>query len=200
MKTEWTRETLQAFEKDIANTFNEGKIRAPVHLSGGNESVLIKLFERINPHDWVCGTWRAHFHSLLKGVSAGQLKQAILDGRSIALCFPQQKVICSALVAGIVPIALGLAWAAKRRGTGERVWCFVGDMAACAGLTGECARYARGHGLPLTLVVEDNGKSVATETLTSWGGETPTDVADTTYYYELKPWPHVGTGRWIHMQ
>ena len=31
------------FENDIANTFNEGKIRAPVHLYSNNENFLINF-------------------------------------------------------------------------------------------------------------------------------------------------------------
>ena len=199
MKTEWTPETLQAFEQDIADTFNAGKIKAPIHLSGGNEKALIQIFEKVQPNDWVAGTWRSHYHCLLKGVPADELKQAIVEGRSIALCFPEQRVICSALVAGIIPVALGLAWAAKRSGEAERVWCFLGDMAACTGLANECARYARGHGLPLTLVVENNFKSVATDTAASWGGYPRDWLADIEYTYSLS-WPHVGSGRWVHMQ
>lgn len=199
MKTDWTPETLIAFERDIEETFNRGEIRAPVHLAGGNEEVLIKIFETVLPGDWICGTWRFHYHCLLKGVPADDLKAAIVAGRSIALCFPEQKVICSAMVGGIVPIALGLAWAAKRAGRGERVWCFVGDMAATSGIYAECERYAVGHGLPLEIVVENNGLSVSTDTRAVWGMECGYFPEITEYEYKLDK-PHVGTGQWVHMQ
>ena len=38
---------LIAFENDIANDFNAGKIKAPVHLAGGNEQQLIDIFAGI---------------------------------------------------------------------------------------------------------------------------------------------------------
>ena len=38
---------LIKFENDIAETFNSGKIRAPIHLYSGNEKVLIKFFKKI---------------------------------------------------------------------------------------------------------------------------------------------------------
>ena len=199
MNTEWTIESLQAFEQDIADTFNRGEIRSPVHLSGGNERSLLDVFALVEPNDWVCATWRSHYHCLLKGVPADELKQAIIEGRSIALCWPHQRVICSAMVGGIIPVALGLAWAAKRDNKAERVWCFIGDMAECSGIASECSRYAEGHSLPLNIMIEDNGKSVATDTKISWGHAPPHTLGAYYYRYELG-WPHVGTGKWVHMQ
>ena len=196
MTIDWTPESLAEFEADIADTFNRGEIRAPIHLAGGNETELIKIFKRVRRQDWVCCTWRAHYHCLLKGVPADKLKAAIVDGRSIALCFPEYRIISSAMVAGIAPIAVGLAWAAKRRGSDERVWCFLGDMGASSGLAYECVKYAEGHSLPITFIVEDNGLSVSTDTAKSWGFKRG-DVVER-YDYKLG-WPHVGSGRWVHM-
>ena len=197
MNVDWTPESLLAFEQDILETFERGEIRAPVHLASGNELQLIDVFRNVAPRDWVCGTWRAHYHCLLKGVPAAELKAAIVAGRSIALCFPQHRVICSAMVGGIVPVALGLAWAAKRAESGDQVWCFVGDMCATGGLYHECLRYAEGHQLPINFVVEDNGKSVATDTETAWGERRPGFFPQMIHYqYELDR-PHVGTGKFV---
>jgi len=35
------------FEKDIKKIYETGKIRAPIHLSGNNEDILIKIFKKI---------------------------------------------------------------------------------------------------------------------------------------------------------
>lgn len=165
-----------------------------MHLAKGNEVRLLEIFEEVRDGDWVCSCWRSHYHCLLAGVPAEEVQAAILDGRSIALCFPKYRVICSALVGGIAPIALGLAWAAKRRGSDEHVWVFLGDMAARGGLYHECVQYASGHALPITFVIEDNGLSVNTGTDKSWGTEHKLDVR--TYSYKLLV-PHVGTGTFV---
>ena len=47
------KENLIEFENEIASIFNEGKIRAPIHLYSGNEDFLINFFKRVNPQDWV---------------------------------------------------------------------------------------------------------------------------------------------------
>jgi TPP-dependent pyruvate/acetoin dehydrogenase alpha subunit len=172
-------EELIAFEKDIAQIFESGQIKAPVHLHGGNEQYLIDIFKYIKPTDWVCSTHRSHYHALLKGVPPEWVKKEILNGHSITLCNSGYKFITSAIVGGIIPIAVGLAMA------GERVWCFVGDMASETGIFHECIKYATGQKLPITFVVEDNGMSV----------ETPTDKV-WRYSYQ-RTFPHQGSGRWV---
>src|SRR5262252_6831964 len=95
---------LRAFEEEIAQEFAAGNIRAPVHLAAGNETALIEIFERVKPDDWVLCSWRSHYHALLKGVPRHEVKAAIMAGHSISLCFPQYKVLSSAIVGGIAPI------------------------------------------------------------------------------------------------
>jgi pyruvate dehydrogenase E1 component alpha subunit len=187
---------LKAFEQRVADAYNAGAIRAPVHLAGGNERQLIEVFQDIGHDDWVCGAWRMHYHCLLKGVPEDQLMADIVDGRSITLNYPEHRIITSAIVGGIIPIALGLAKAIKMAGGAERVWCFVGDMTATTGIFAECHRYAFGHGLPLNIMVEDNGKSVRTPTRATWGdGWPPTHIVGR-YCYDL-PWPHAGAGQHV---
>ena len=43
----WSSDSLRAFEADIANLFNIGEIRAPIHLSDGNEIQMIEIFQEI---------------------------------------------------------------------------------------------------------------------------------------------------------
>lgn len=194
-----TPEDLIAFEKDIAAEFEAGKIKAPVHLAGGNESKLIEIFKDIRAEDWVLCQWRSHYHCLLKGVPAAEVKAAIISGRSIALCFPEYRVLSSAIVGGIAPIAGGLAWSIKRRGGSEKVYAFVGDMTAEAGIFSESLRYSHGHDLPVRFIIEDNGKSVCTNTKEVWGDPRLMDKLESLhgyYRYDLS-WPHVGTGKWV---
>ena len=103
------KKDLILFEEEIATLFNSGKIRAPVHLYKGNEEKIINVFKNIKKNDWVFCSWRSHYQCLLKGVPAKEVKDEILDGRSISLCFPKYKIFSSALVGGVLPIAVGTA-------------------------------------------------------------------------------------------
>lgn len=188
-----TPDDLIAFEAIIAEEFNAGKIPYPVHLSDGNEDQLIEIFENIGPDDWVFGSWRMHYHALLKGVSQQDLRAAICRGESMALNFPTQRVFGSAIVGGIIPIALGVAASIVMRSSQDKVWCFVGDMTFETGIFHECDKYAANHDLPINFVLEDNGISVLTDTDEVWGGKTDPHT-QYCYKYESK-WPHAGAGQ-----
>lgn len=201
MAVRYTPEELIEFENNIAQEFNQAKIRAPVHLYNGNEQQIIDVFEKhnIGDEDWVLASWRSHYQCLLKGVDPRELKQAILDGRSISLCFKKEKVFSTAIVGGQLPIATGLALSIKRTGGKGRVFCFMGDMTSETGIAHESIKYARNHKLPIHFIVEDNSKSVCTDTKKTWGAEELTyeNISDeyVTYYkYSLDKYPHAGAG------
>ncbi len=207
---------ITAFEMAIASEFNRGTIKAPIHLDGGNEAQLHAYFsQNFTPGDWICCSWRAHAKALLAGVPPEEVHAEVMAGRSITLCFPKYQVISSAIVGGILPIALGLAMGAKRRRSGENVHCFVGDMTARGGQFHECRQLAIGHDLPITFIVENNGKSVKTDTEAAWGspssflpGDDPTEIdrtgmlrsklsLKTVCFSYTTTYPHSGTGTWI---
>jgi len=195
----WTPEELIAFEEDIAAEFNAAKIKAPVHLYSGNEQEMIGIFQRVRPEDWVLCSWRSHYQCLLKGVPPEEVKAEIMAGHSITLNFPEQRVLSSAIVTGVLPIAVGLGMGIARDGGSERVWCFLGDMTSETGSAHECIKYVRNHRLPVHFVIEDNGKSVCTDTRETWAADRLTyegvnDPYVTFYQYETK-YPHAGAGQ-----
>lgn len=187
---------LIAFEESIAEEFNAGKILYPVHLESGNEDQLINVFKSVRPNDWIFVSWRGHSKALLKGVPPEELRAAIHRGESMALRFDQYRVYGSAIVGGTVPIALGTALAIKRSGADERVWLFVGDMAAESGIVYEAIKYADNFQLPLTVIIEDNGVSVCTKTKEAWGFLSPAYLSTRSirFKYQSK-WPHAGAGQ-----
>lgn len=192
----WDVNGLIEFERKIADYWESGKIRGPIHLSGGNEDSLIEIFKRIKSSDWVFSTWRSHYHCLLKGISADWLEKEILEGRSITIVNKDEKFYSSAIVGGIIPIAVGVAMSNKMKGINETVWCFVGDMTFETGTFMENYKYAKNFDLPIRFVVEDNEVSTNTPTIDAWGNKTeaPEDVI---WYKYKKEWPHYGTGKWV---
>jgi len=160
---------LMAFEEEVSAAMNAGKIHTPTHLCGGNEAQLIKIFKNVQRDDWVFATYRNHYHALLHGVPQEVVMRQIIQGRSMTPCYPGYRFFTSALVGGCLPIAVGVAAAIKRRHEKNKVWCFVGDMAATTGAFHEAMSYADGHDLPITFVVEDNGLSCDTPTKEVWG-------------------------------
>ncbi len=193
-----TAEELIAFETEIAETFNAAKIRAPVHLYYGNEAEIIEVFRDVRPEDWVMCSWRSHYQCLLKGVPPEKVKVEILAGRSISLCFPEYRVVSSAMVGGILPIAVGAAMGLKQRGEKGRVHCFMGEMTSETGIAHECIKYSTNHQLPIRFIVEDNGKSVCTNTREAWNQPVLTYEGTrhplVVYYKYQSKYPHAGAG------
>ena len=196
----YTEQELIDFETEIGECFNNGMIKAPVHLYSGNETQIIDIFKNINDEDWVFCTWRSQYQCLLKGVPKDRLRQDILDGKSITLCYSDFNIYSSAIVTGSIPISVGVALDKKLKNESGHVWCFVGDMASETGTFFENWKYAVNHDLPVTFVVEDNNKSVCTNTRKVWN-------ASEIYFSESKPkvlyyqyqskYPHAGAGKRI---
>jgi len=196
--SEWTVEGLIAFESKIADLFNNGVIRAPVHLSDGSESSIIEIFKDVKTEDWVFCSWRSHYQALLKGVPATRVEGEILAGRSISLCFSDFNFYSSAIVGGQVPIAVGAALSLKRNNQPGHVWCFIGDMTSETGITQTAIRYSEKQDLPITFIVEDNGISVLTHTRDVWNTkslryEESNSTKILSYKYKSK-YPHAGAG------
>ena len=199
---------LLSFENEIADLFNKGKIKAPIHLYYGNENKLIKIFKKINRDDWVFCSWRSHYQCLLKGVPPEYLKEQILAGKSMVMNLPEYKIHCSSIVGGIPSIATGIAAANKMQGKPDWTWCWLGDMSAETGAFAEAYKYAVAQELPITFVIEDNELSVETPTAVVWGNrpkwylhraQLDTNgfwTAPNLVYYKYKnnKYPHAGAG------
>ena len=181
---------LIAFEREVADAFEAKKIFGPIHLSGGNEDQLIEIFNNVEPTDWVCSSWRNHYHALLHGIPPEKVMAQIMAGRSMNLAFPEYRFFTSAIVGGILPIACGLAYA------GNRVWCFIGDMTASIGAFHDAQEYAFCNALPITFVVEDNGVSTNTPTYEAWGRKNGR-MDDLLRYDYTRTYPHVGSGVYV---
>lgn len=189
-----TKEELISFEKQVAEEFEMGLINGPIHLSGGNEEVLIDIFKKVSRSDWVFSTWRNHYHALLHGVPKERVLEEIRKGKSMNMFFPEHGFFTSAIVGGTIPIALGVAAAIKRDSRDEKVWCFIGDMAAQSGVFYESINYATRHELPVEFVVEDNGYSCNTPTSET----TETIESGCMSYRYQRDYPHCGIGKWVN--
>jgi TPP-dependent pyruvate/acetoin dehydrogenase alpha subunit len=197
MITSHNKESLICFEEKVCELFHNKQILAPVHLYSGNERQMIDIFKNVKEEDWVFCSWRSHYQCLLKGVPENYLLEEIKKGKSISLCFPEHRIFSSAIVTGNIPIAVGVALSNKLQNKSSHVWCFVGDMTSETGCFAENYKYALNLDLPITFIVENNGKSVCTDTLKTWNQDTLTygKNMDKIIYYEYETkYPHAGTG------
>jgi len=169
MRKEWTEEELIAFEDRIGDLYLDNKLPFLFHLSGGNETQLIEIFKDIKEGDYVISNHRNHYHALLHGVPPEDVEDRILNGRSMFIYDRQRNFFLSAIIGGTPAIAAGIAWALKRKGSSQKVWCFVGDGTEDNGHLAEAIRYVDGWDLPCTFVIESNDRSCEASNSDRWG-------------------------------
>jgi len=193
-----TKEDLIAFEKEVVTKFKEGNTYGPVHLSGGNEEPLLEIFKNIKPEDWVFSTHRSHYHALLKSKDRNWLMyEVIVNANSSHINSRKYKIFTSAIVGGIIPIALGTAFGIKLKKEKEHVWCFIGDMAAQMGCFWEAVKYAEGEDLPITFVIEDNSLGCNTPTYEVWKKAEILKSPKIIHYKYTRVYPHYGIGEFV---
>ncbi len=189
---------LRQFEREIADLFKAKKIRCPIHLCGGNELKLIKIFKGIDKNDYIFSTHRNSYHYLLHTGKENELTQQILDGDSMHTSDPEHNFYSSSIVAGCVAMACGVALALKMKRSKQKVWCFIGDGGMDEGWFYEAWRYAVSRNLPITYVVEDNDRSVCASKKQRWGMDQSWRKKPKTIYYKYKcSYTHVGNGQWV---
>ena len=211
-----TKQELKDFENKVVENFEKKLIRGPIHLSDDNEDTLIEIFKEIKNTDWVLSTWRNHYHGLLHGVNPEWMLEQILAGKSINLNSAKNKYYSSAIVTGILPIAVGIALGIKLKGSSDKVYCFIGDMSYNSGVFYEALKYTENCNLPVIFVIEDNGLSTNTPTQQAWNGNNDTTfpltyqynyefnkivkLSTKVWYYKYKRniYPHTGVGKFVH--
>ena len=192
MRKVWTKEELIAFEDHIGDLYMDNQLPFLFHLSGGNEDQLIDIFKDIKEGDYVISSHRNHYHALLHGVPPDVVEDRIKNGRSMFIYDRERNFFVSAIIGGTPAIAAGIAWALKRRGSDQKVWCFVGDGTEDNGHLSEAVRYADGFDLPCTFIIESNDRSCEASNADRWGdaGHPTWDSSRVIKYYYEPTYPH----------
>ena len=192
MRKVWTKEELIAFEDHIGDLYMDNQLPFLFHLSGGNEDQLIEIFKDIKEGDYVISSHRNHYHALLHGVPPEVVEDRIKNGRSMFIYDRERNFFVSAIIGGTPAIAAGIAAALKRKGSDQKVWCFVGDGTEDNGHLSEAVRYVEGFDLPCKFVIESNDRSCEASNADRWGNAGYPKWASSRvikYYYE-PTYPH----------
>ena len=192
MRKQWTKEELIAFEDHIGDLYMDNQLPFLFHLSGGNEEQLIEIFKDIKEGDYVISSHRNHYHALLHGIPPEVVEDRIKNGRSMFIYDRERNFFVSAIIGGTPAIAAGVAWALKRKGSDQKVWCFVGDGTEDNGHLSEAVRYADGFDLPCTFIIESNDRSCEASNDDRWGktGHPTWDSSRIIKYHYEPTYPH----------
>ena len=158
---------IRLFEEQVAMLVRSGEIEGLVHLSTGGEGVAAAVCGQLRDSDAVYSGHRAHGHAIAKGAPLDRLLAELLGrdtgfcrglGGSMHLVDAEHGFMgATGVVGGNIPIALGSALAARRRGDGSVAVVLFGDGAVQGGIFNESVNLATLWRLPLILVCENNG-------------------------------------------
>ena len=157
---------VRQFLERIDSLYRQGLVHGPVHLGLGQEAIAVGAASVLRADDYSIGTYRGHAHALARGAPPDAILAELL-GRAGGICAGKggSMHITSvehgyygsyAIVGAHLPVACGLAWAAKIRRTGQVTVCFFGDGAVNIGAFHEAVNLAAVWRLPVVFVCENN--------------------------------------------
>jgi len=155
------------FEVRAQELFFEGLVRGTTHLGNGQEAVSAGFAAAMRDDDYILGTYRGHNQALARGVPMGSIFAELFGrgtglmgskGGSMHLTSVERGVLGSfAIIGAHLPIALGAAWSAQYRESGQVAVCFFGDGTTNIGAFHEALNMAAVWKAPVVFVCENNG-------------------------------------------
>ena len=166
--------TIRKFELLASRLADLGHFPGTLHSSVGQEAVAVGVCAALTREDYITSTHRGHAHCLAKGAEpAGMMaelyarREGYCGGRSGSMHIADAAVGnlgANAIVGAGMPIALGAAFSAKCRDSGQVAVTFFGDGAVAEGVFHESLNIAALWKLPIVFVCENNGYAELTPT------------------------------------
>ena len=161
-----TMKRIRRFEEKCVELYSASKIRGFLHVYIGEEAIATGVIGELAADDAIVATYREHGHALVRGVPMRSLL-AELYGKAEGCCHGRGGSMHifdaathfyggNAIVGGGLPIAVGLALAAKISGRGSVTACFFGEGAVAEGEFHESMNLAALWKLPVLFLCENN--------------------------------------------
>lgn len=172
---------IRHFEEKCAEGYAYGKIGGFLHLYIGEEAVAVGSIGALRADDHIVTHYRDHGYALAKGCDPGAVL-AELYGRATGVSGGRGGSMHLAdvnrhfwggyaIVAGHIPLAVGIAHAIKYRGDDQVVVCYFGDGSTTNGYFHEALNIAAVWRLPIIFLAENNlygmGTAITTASLVS---------------------------------
>jgi pyruvate dehydrogenase E1 component subunit alpha len=157
---------VRHMEEKCAELYGEAKIRGFLHLYVGEEAVAAGSLRALTPEDAVVATYREHAHALLRGIPMTSIMAEMFGkqegcsrgrGGSMHLFDATTRFYGgNAIVAGGLPLAVGLGLADAMQHRNRVTACYFGDGAVAEGAFHESLNMAALWQLPVLFCCENN--------------------------------------------
>ncbi len=163
---------IRSFENCALELHSRGLMGGSLHVCIGEEAIAVGSCTALKKGDRILTTHRGHGHCIAMGAELDKMMAELL-GRSTGYCRgkggsmhiadPDLGILgANGIVGGGIPIATGVALAAKMRDTSQVVLCFLGDGAANQGGFYEAMNLASIWKLPILYICENNMYAMTT--------------------------------------
>ncbi|MFI1461888.1 pyruvate dehydrogenase (acetyl-transferring) E1 component subunit alpha [Nocardia carnea] len=187
---------IRSFEERCVQLYSAEKIRGFLHLYIGEEAVAAGLLGELDTDDAVVSAYREHGHALARGIPMTAVMAEMFGrttgcsggrGGSMHLFDAGRRFYGgNAIVAGGLPLAVGIALADAMAGAPRVTVCLFGDGAFAEGEFPECANLAALWHLPLLFACENNQYAMGTALRREHAN---TDLALRAAGYGMAAWP-----------
>ncbi|MGR3868671.1 alpha-ketoacid dehydrogenase subunit alpha/beta [Streptomyces graminifolii] len=157
---------IRRFEERASDLYKATEIPGFLHLSIGQEASAVGACWPLGPRDGITSTHRGHGHVLAKGLDSASMMAELMGkeagtchgrGGSMHIADPGLGIYgANGIVGAGLPIAAGVATAAKLRAAGDVVVAFFGDGAVAQGMFHEAVNLAAVWDLPVVFLCENN--------------------------------------------
>src|SRR5437762_3201647 len=157
---------IRRFEEKCAESYSLGKIGGFCHLYIGQEAVGVGSISTLREDDYVLTSYREHGQAIAKGISPEAVMAELYGkaggcsrGKGGSMHMFDQRVNFlggHAIVGGQIPLATGVAFAAKYQETDRVTLCFFGEAAVNQGAFHESLNMAQLWKLPCIYICENN--------------------------------------------
>ena len=163
---------IRRFEERCAQLYSEGKIGGFLHLYIGQEAVGVGAMSLLRPDDYFVTSYRDHGLALARGTDPRPLMAelcgritGISRGKGGSMHFydvPKGNFGGDGIVGGHIPIAAGMGYGIRLRGTDQVALCFFGDGAVNEGAFHEALNVSALWDLPVVFIIENNRYGMGT--------------------------------------
>src|SRR3989440_3255501 len=184
---------IRRFEEKCAESYSLGKIGGFCHLYIGQEAVAVGAISLLRRDDYVLTSYREHGQAIAKGISPEAVMAELYGkatgcshgkGGSMHLFDAGVNFLGGhAIVGGQIPLATGVAFAAKYQETDRVTLCFFGEAAVNQGAFHESLNMAQLWKLPCIYICENNMYGMGTSLERAMSFQ---DVAQKSCAYELE--------------
>lgn len=183
---------VRRFEEKAAEIYSAGKIGGFCHLYIGQEAVAIGSISAIRKDDYVLTSYREHAHAIAKGMTPESVMAELYGkatgcskgkGGSMHMFDKEVNFLGGhAIVGGQIPLATGVAFASKYKGTDQVTLCYFGEAAVNQGAFHESLNMAQLWKLPCIYICENNQYGMGTSLARAMSSH---DISQKAYAYDI---------------